>query len=108
MRRQILQSSKNKKVKLLKDQAVLARLRQVAKEEAFDFASQPAHHFLKLYIRLSSRDCAELQIPYKNFETVLPQLRGAVQSLRALYAHGLRFRISQAAGHDWTLHQELP
>ena len=107
--RQKAQHSKREKVKNLKTQAVVARVKQLAREEAFDFCIETKERALKLYLKLTERDSLELQVPYKDFEEVIPHLRGAIQSLRALYARRLRFSVRQVSGYsmDWVHHQSL-
>ena len=103
------QQSKRDKVHKLKDQAVVARVKQLAREELFDFYTEKGHRALKLFIKLSERECVELQVPYKDFEGVIPHLRGAIQSLRALHGRGLRFGVRQISGPSapWVRHDTL-
>ena len=110
MLRQKAQHSKREKVNKLKNQAVVARVKQLAKEESFDFYTEIGHRALKLCLKLSSRECLEVQVPYKDFEGVIHHLRGAIQSLRALHAQGLRFGIRQihVSPEHWVRHETLP
>jgi hypothetical protein len=108
--RQQAQRVKQEKVKSLKSQAVIARVKQLAREEKFDFSTDTSPRFLKLYVKLSERECAELQVPFKDFEAAVPHLRGAIQSLRGFHACGMRFGLRQLSGYarrDWVRHESL-
>jgi hypothetical protein len=110
MLRRKAQKSKRDKVQNLKSQAVIARVKQLAREEKFDFSTDTNQRALKLYVKLSDRECAELQVPFKDFEAALPHLRGAIQSLRGFHSFGLRFNIRQLDSYsrrDWVRHESL-
>lgn len=104
------QQSKDQKVKKLKNQAVIARVKELAVEEKFDFYTEANDRFLKLCVKISERECAELQIPYKNFEAVVPLVRDAIQTLRSFHQKGLRLgmrHLGPGWRYDWVRHEDL-
>ncbi len=110
MLRRKSQKSKRDKVQSLKAQAVVARVKQLAREEKFDFYTDTNQRALKLFVKLSEQECAELEVPFKDFEAVIPHLRGAIQSLRGFHSLRLRLAIRQLGGYsrrDWVRHESL-
>lgn len=99
--RKLTQKSKRQKVRELKAQAIMAQVKKLAKADQFDFYTETDTQKLTLYVRLSERESVELQIPFNKFEAVLPQLRTSIQSLRELYAQGIKFKIGQASPSGW-------
>ncbi len=102
---------KRQKQKDLKVQAILAQVRKIAKEDQFDFATDVDSVKLKLIIRLSKDDYFVIEIPFKRFKEVLPNLRTAIQALREVYNSGVRFKTNLKRGYgrrsDWVRHQDL-
>ena len=63
--------------------------------------------FLK---QLSEDDYFVIEIPFKRFKEVLPNLRTAIQALREVYNSGIRFKTHLKRGYgrfDWVHHQDL-
>jgi hypothetical protein len=109
--RRLAGERKREKVRDFKSRAIVAQMKKLAKEEKFDFATSGDTVKLKLFVKLSNRDLIEIQVPFKQFEKVLPKLRSTIQSLRELYAEGLRFKM-MPIGHlpwdtSWIRHQDL-
>lgn len=102
----LAQEAKRKKVREFKSQAIIAQVKQIAKEDRFDFYTESDTFKLKLYVKMSDKDCIELYVPFKSFQDVLPNLRSAIRSLRELYDRGIRFRnrcgssLSEWIRHD--------
>lgn len=108
--RQNAQKSKRQKVRDLKAQAVIAQVKKMAKEDKFDFYTDTDTVKLKLYIRLTDREAIRLDIPFKRFQEILPQLRETIQSLRDLYASGIKFKIESPRylyRSGWITHESL-
>jgi hypothetical protein len=103
-------SAKRQKQKDLKVQAILAQVRQMAKEDQFDFATEVDSIKLKLIIRLSDNDYFAILIPFNQFKEVLPKLRTAIQTLRETYDSGVRFKTHLKRSYhrsNWIRHQDL-
>lgn len=109
-RKRALQAKRGK-VRELLAQAILAQVKKLAREERFDFMSETDAQKLRLYVRLSDEHAIELNIPFREFKRLLPQLRSAIVSLRQLYESGIRFHIvGQRAlpwRKTWISHQSL-
>ena len=92
---------KREKVRAFKSQAIIAQVKKLAKEEQFDFATTNDTKKLKLFVKLSKQHLIEIDVPFTRFEKVLPKLRDTIQSLRELYAEGLRFKIAPIGHLPW-------
>ena len=92
---------KREKVREFKSKAIIAQVKKLAKQEQFDFATTNDTVKLKLFVKLSKRELIEISVPFNQFEKVLPKLRATIQSLRELYAEGLRFKIQPIGRLPW-------
>ena len=107
---QKVKAAKRQKQRDLKQQAILAQVRKIAKEDQFDFATQVDSVKLNLIVRLSEDDYFVILIPFSKFKELLPKLRTTIQSLREAYNSGLRFKTHLKRGYrrsDWVRHQDL-
>lgn len=106
-------AAKRQKQRDLKQQAILAQVRKIAKEDRFDFATNVDSVKLNLFVRLSEDnhdDYVVLLIPFNKFKEVLPKLRTAIQSIREAYNSGIRFKTHLKRSYrrsDWVRHQDL-
>lgn len=100
---------KKQKINTLKQQAIIAKVKEFAKEDQFDFRTQGYGTKLKLMIRIEERQVVEIDVPYKEFQEVLKEVRSIVQSIRELQKSGLTFRLkSNSGGHrGWITHDTL-
>jgi hypothetical protein len=103
--------AKRGKVRELLAQAILAHVRKLAKEDRFDFMSETDAQKLKLFVKLSDQNAVAVNIPFKKFKEVLPQLRSAITALRQLYQSGIRFHVVGRRGlpwrQKWVTHESL-
>jgi hypothetical protein len=99
-RRNALKAQRGK-VRNLLAKAILAQVGKLAKEEGFDFASETDAQKLKLYVKLSDEHAVALQIPFKDFKRLMPELRSMIVTLRRLYENGIRFQIVGQAALSW-------
>jgi hypothetical protein len=93
--------AKRGKVQELLAQAILAQVKKLAREERFDFMSESDAQKLKLYVRLPDEHAIELNIPFREFKQILPQLRSAIVALRQLYKSGIRFHVVGRRALPW-------
>lgn len=107
MARRRAQSAKRDKLRNLKEQAIVAQVRNIAKEDGFDFNTSTDTVKLKLYIRLSDRECIEIFVPFNKFQEILPKLRTSISLARELYISGIKFRVKTACGLRWIDHKTL-
>ncbi|MEO1525073.1 MAG: hypothetical protein AAFX06_06535 [Planctomycetota bacterium] len=94
-------AKKREKVREFKSQAIIAQVKKLAREEQFDFATKTDTQKLKLFVKLSKHHLIEIDVPFTRFEKALPKLRDTIQSLRELYAEGLRFKIAPIGHLPW-------
>ncbi len=100
--------AKREKVRDLKAQAIVAQVRQLAKEERFDFTTAWDSRKLKLFVKLSDAHCVEMQVPFKSFQETLPHLRSAIAALRQMYGQGIRCKVTGVSWHGgWISHTSL-
>jgi hypothetical protein len=93
--------AKREKVRELRAQAIIAQVKQLAKEDKFDFMTATDSQKLRLFVKLSNHHCLELHIPLQQFQQMLPHLRGAIASLRQLYENGWRFNVTSNRALSW-------
>ncbi len=108
-RRQVLKT-KRRKIREFKTQAIIAQVKKLAKDEKFDFYTETDTVKLKLYVRLSDKECIQLFVPFNRFQEVLPNLRTAIVSLRELIDMGIKFKVKSSFGwHSggWIEHESL-
>lgn len=90
--KQIL-ASKREKVRHLQKQGVIAQVKKLAQEEKFDFAIESDTVKIKLYVKISEKECAEIWIPFKGFSETLPHLRTTILTLRGLGERGINIKL---------------
>lgn len=88
------QKQKREKIKTLKRQAIVAQLRQIAQEERFAFYVETTALLIRVGVRLDDNNQLVIAIPFGEFESILPRVREAVTSLRALHQHKIRFKTT--------------
>ncbi len=108
--RQSTLKSKRQKVRDLKVQAIVAQLKKMGREEKFDFYTDNDTVKLKLYVRLTDRECIEIHIPFTQFQEILPNLKETIKAVRDLHNLGIRFKlgvISSWHSSQWITHNSL-
>jgi len=90
-------ASKRKKVHHLQKQGVIAQVKKLAQEEKFDFAIESDTVKIKLYVKISEKECAEIWIPFKRFRETLSHLRTTILTLRELGERGVNIKIRSLA-----------
>lgn len=99
--RQHVLRKKRKKIREFKAQAIIAQVRNLAKEEKFDFCTDTDTVKLKLYVKVSEKECIELHIPFSKFQEILPELRAAILSIKELYGKGIKFKIRRTNSYRY-------
>ncbi|KAA5545359.1 hypothetical protein FYK55_06820 [Roseiconus nitratireducens] len=96
---------KHQRVRQLQSNAILAKVRQLALEDEFDFATVTDDATLRLFVQVTPEDALEIGIPMQQFDRLLPRLREAIAALRGLYDEGFRFKVVKVervpADADW-------
>ena len=92
-KRQENNSLKRQKIKSLKDRAILAKISQIAKEDKFEFCLKEYTTKIKLLVRLTNIEQMEIDIPYKQFQEALQNLRVTIKTIQELRHSGIAFKI---------------
>jgi hypothetical protein len=100
------QAHKTEKINNLKQQAIIARIKEIAKEDKFEFATtwREYQNKLKVMVRLEGGILMEVDIPYNGFQEVLKNLRPLIRNVNELQKLGISFKIksdSGYSGHGW-------
>jgi len=101
---------KTKKINKLKQQAIIAKIKEIAKEDQFDFYIREYQRKLKLAVRIEGDKLIEVDIPYGQFQDILKDLRSLIQTLRELQKSGINFKLktdSGDTGYGWISHDSL-
>ncbi len=96
------QKSKRQKVRNFKEQAIIAQIKKIAREERFAFYTDTDSVKLKLFIRLSENDSAQIDIPFKTFQQVLSHLRPTIKALMMLKERNIKVKLHAKAYGRWT------
>ncbi|KPA16717.1 hypothetical protein MHK_003062 [Candidatus Magnetomorum sp. HK-1] len=95
---------KTKKVKDLKEKAVLSRIKILSKELNFHYFITKYKIKLKLSVRLGDKHMIEIDIPYNRFQEILQELGYCIESIISLYDQGIKFKIkgNNRDYYSWT------
>jgi hypothetical protein len=97
---------KTEKVNKLKKQAILAKMKEIAKEDQFDFYTTEYKTKLKIIIRVEGGKLLEVDIPYGKFQEILKDLRSFIMTVRELQKSGITFKLKPDSGdgYGWIIH----
>lgn len=101
--------TKREKINKLKQHAIVAKIKEIAKEDEFDFAVREYDNKLKLFVR-AQKTVAELDIPFHKFQEILTVLRSFVGAIKELNKVGIDFKISTRASGGfltWIKYEDL-
>lgn len=110
LQQQQAQAVKLQKLRDLKIKAVVARVRQIAKEDGFDYAIDTSPLRIILYVRLDEKKCIKISIPFTQFQDIIPNLRTNIHLMRELNASGINFQTTQshyAMRQQWVDHRTI-
>jgi hypothetical protein len=89
---------KREKINKLKQQAIVAKVKEIAREDRFEFYVREYSIKLKLMVRIEGGKIVEFDIPYNKFQEVLKDLRSVIQDIRELQKSGISFKIRNDSG----------
>ena len=92
---------KREKINKLKQQAIVAKVKEIAKEDQFDFYVREYSIKLKLTVRIEEGKIVEFDIPYNQFQDILKDLRSVIQDIRELQKSGISFKILNDSGRGY-------
>ena len=92
---------KQEKINLLKTNSMVAKLKEIAAEDGFEYAAEQARTFVNLMVKLTNRDALMIQVPYKNFQEVMQEVRPMIKTIRELSQRGITFKIKGFGYVKW-------
>lgn len=102
---------KTEKINHLKQLAILAKIKEIAKEDEFDFYITKYKTKLKLSMRIENKKLLEVDIPYGKFQDILKDLRSLIKTIRELQKSGITFRFKPTSksidDSDWINYTSL-
>ncbi|MEN8216487.1 MAG: hypothetical protein ABFS56_08940 [Pseudomonadota bacterium] len=98
---------KTEKLNKLKKQAILAKMKEIAKEDQFDFYTTEYKTKLKIIIRVEGGKLLEVDIPYGKFQEILKDLRSLIMTVRELQKSGIIFKLKPDSGdgYGWIMNR---
>ncbi len=81
------------KINALKMNSIVAKVKEIAQEDDFEYACHEEATKVNLMIKLSNRDALIIHVPYKNFQDVMQQIRPIIKTIRELTKSGITFKI---------------
>jgi hypothetical protein len=91
--------TKREKINTLKQQAIIAKIKEIAKEDQFDFCARPYSNKLKIGICIEGGKLMEIDIPYREFQNILKDLRSLIQTVNDLQKSGIGFKLTRDSGY---------
>ncbi|TGO03223.1 hypothetical protein PN36_10485 [Candidatus Thiomargarita nelsonii] len=100
---------KTEKINKLKKQAILAKMKEIAKEDQFDFYTTEYKTKLKMIVRVEGGKLLEIDIPYGKFQEILKDLRSFIMTVRELQKSGISFKLKPDSndGYGWIRHTSV-
>ncbi len=89
---------KKEKINNLKQQAIIGKLKEFAKEDQFDFYTIEYQRKLKVIIRINGGKKVEIDVPYQDFQNTLKNMRSIIQTLNEMQKSGITFRLRGCFG----------
>lgn len=99
--RRVAQNNKRQKIREFKTQAIIAQVKKIAQEERLAYHTETDTVKLKLYVKMSDKKFAKLDIPFKSFQEILPHLRATIQGLMTMHAQGINVTIKSMNAFRW-------
>ncbi len=82
-------ATKTQKIKQLKKGAVLAKIKEIAKNKQFNFSIKEFHNKLQLLIQISGTGFVTIDIFYSRFQQEMGKIAGIVDAVRELDSSGI-------------------
>ncbi len=99
---------KRKKIKALKHKAIIAKIHEIAKEEKLAFYVIEYVTKIKLAISLDDSEKLEIDIPYRQFQEILQNLRVMIKTVKEFYDLGITLKMQRHTYRqpDWISYEE--
>jgi hypothetical protein len=92
---EIEEADKKKKQKMrdLKTQGILAKFKQIAAEDGFDYTYEQSTTKVVLSIKLPKNKTLHVDVPFSNFQEVMQNVRDLIKNVEELTGKGISFRV---------------
>ena len=101
---------KAKKVKDLKVTAIMARIREIALADEFDYHYQLMSTKIKLVVRIEKNGFVEIDIPFGQFQGTLQRIRDCIRLAREIgnlkVARNIKYKGVQRDNWNWTSYRD--
>lgn len=89
------EAKKNQKIRDLKANSVVARLKIIAEEDDFEYSYEQSTTRMTLHVKLSSQSALSIAVPFSKFQEVMQELRPMVRLARDMAEKGIVFKIQK-------------
>jgi hypothetical protein len=92
---EIEEADKKKKQKMrdLKTQGILARFKEIAQEDGFEYSYEQSTTKVILRVKLPKNKALHVDVPFSNFQEVMQNVRDLIRNVEELTSKGISFRI---------------
>ncbi len=95
-------AKRREKVRGFQRAAMVAQLKEVAREQKFEFVTESSAVRVKLWIKLNEdQDAVEIHFPPKRYQEILPRLPAVIRSLKECYQAGVSFKVVTRRALPW-------
>lgn len=84
---------KNKKIKQLKKNTIIAFIKNIAEKEGFKYQYTEMTHHINLQVKLNDRDALTIRVPFKRFQEVMQQMTPVLKTIRELMERDITIGI---------------
>ena len=92
---------KREKIRKLKERAIETQIEALAARMRFAYALRPMRSKVKLIVRLDRQNGLIVDIPHNRIEEIIAGLEPLIETVRALYGHGARFKVAGVDGRGF-------
>ncbi len=95
-------AKRREKVRGFRRAAMVAQLKEIAREQQFEFYTESSPVRVKLWIKLNEQqDAVEIHFRPKRYQEILPRLPEVIRSLKESYRAGVSFKVVTRRALPW-------
>lgn len=84
---------KREKIKDLKKKVIISSIKEMAKEDGFEYSISSDTQKVKLHVRIQKTNYILIEIPYGKFQDALLQIRETIKGVEDLFKNGLKIQV---------------
>ncbi len=92
---------RREKVRGFKQAALVAQLKELAREQEFKFFTESSTVRVKLWIKLDDREAVEIHFPPKRTAEIMPRLPAVIRALKESHQAGVSFKVVTRRALPW-------